>query len=229
MNEACAAQDRIRPELDRVEKFVVYPPVQHIYPFFAGGRTHIGDVVAADQVAALHQINAHHASQQCVFEVGRVVHAGGQHDDPGICSTRRGRGPQRTQEVAGVVVHGGDRVGPEQIRKHPGHHPAVLHHVAHARRTTQVVFQNPELAVIVTDDVDTRHVNAHAPRRLNPVDLAVEVGRRMHQLAGHNAILEDLTGAIDVGEERFKGKDPLADTRLQPPPLLRRQHPGYEI
>ena len=175
MDEAGTAENAVGAELHRVQELVVDAPVHHVHPLLAGGGAHVGDVVSADEVSALHQVDAHHAGEEGVLEVGGVVDARGEDHDPRIGRPDRCGGPQGVEQVAGVVVHGGDGVGAEQVGEHPGHHPAVLHHVAHARGAAEVVLEHPELAVVVTDDVDAGHVDAHAARRIDPVDLTVEV------------------------------------------------------
>nr|WP_254126906.1 hypothetical protein [Aquihabitans sp. G128] len=229
VDEPRAAQHGVGAELHRVQELVVDAPVHDVDALLAGGGAHVGDVVAADEVAALHQVDAHHAGQEGVLEVGAVVHARGEHHDARVRCPGRGGGPQGTEQVAGVVVDRRHRRGAEQVREHPGHHPAVLHHVAHARRAAEVVLQHAELAVVVADDVDAGDVDAHAAGRLHAVDLAVEVRRGVHQLAGHHLVVEHLAGAVDVGQERLEGQHPLADARLQAAPLLGGEDPGHQV
>ena len=128
-----------------------------------------------------------------------------------------------------VVVHRPDAVGAEQVGKHPGHHPAVLHHVGDARRRAQVVLEHPEHALAVADDVDAGDVDAHAVRRPDAGGVAVEVLTRRHQPARHHAVAQDLLVAVDVVEETLQRAHPLGDAGLQSGPLGRRDHPGNQV
>jgi hypothetical protein len=65
----------------RVEELVVDAPVDDVDPLLAGRRPHPHDAVAADQVAALDQLDAHQPGEQGVLEVGAVVDARREHHD----------------------------------------------------------------------------------------------------------------------------------------------------
>ena len=62
-----------RPEVHRVEEVVVDAPVDDVDLAVALGGAHVDGVVAAEQVTALDQLDAHLPGQQRVLEVGRVV------------------------------------------------------------------------------------------------------------------------------------------------------------
>ena len=69
--------------MQRVEVLVVDAPVDDVDRALALRRAHPHPVAAADEVAALDQLDAHQPGEQRVLEVGGVVDARGQHDDLG--------------------------------------------------------------------------------------------------------------------------------------------------
>ena len=165
VEDAGHADEGVPPELQRVEEVVVDAAVDHVHPLQTLGGAHPDQTVAAQEVSALDQLDAHLAGQEGVLEVGRVVDAGGEHDHGGVVGARRGGGEQRVQEPGRVL---GDRPHPlpgEELGQHVGHGPAVLDDVGDARRRAEVVLEHPEHAVLVADQVDAGHVDPHAVRR----------------------------------------------------------------
>ena len=59
--------------MHRIEEVVVDAPVDDVHPPLPSDAAHVQDVVAAEQVPALDQLNAHLAGQEGVLEIGRVV------------------------------------------------------------------------------------------------------------------------------------------------------------
>ena len=86
-----AAEHRVGPEVQRVEEVVVDAPVHHVDALLARGRAHEDDVVAAHEVAALDQLDAHLPGEERVLEVRRVVDAGREHDDARVVDARAAR------------------------------------------------------------------------------------------------------------------------------------------
>ena len=62
-----------------------------------------------------------------------------------------------------------------------------------------------------------------------PVELSVEVRRARDEAARDDAVGEDLTRAVDVGEEPFEREHALADAGLDDRPFLRRDDAGHEV
>ena len=213
VDQAGDAEHRVGVELQRVEELVVDPPVDHVHPLVALRGAHVDEVVAAEQVAALDQLDAHLPGQQRVLEVGRVVDAGGEHDDGRVGLVRRGRGAQGPQQVRRVVADRAHPLAGEQVGEDARHRAAVLHHVRHAGRVAQVVLQHPEHALLVADEVDPGDVDAHAVGRDEPGRGPVEVLAAGDQAAGQHAVADDLGVAVDVGEERLQRLDALHDAR----------------
>ena len=70
-----APHDRVRAEVERVEEVVVHPPVDHVHTLLAARGPHVDETRPADQVAALHQLDAHLAGEKGVLEEGGVEDA----------------------------------------------------------------------------------------------------------------------------------------------------------
>ena len=59
--------------MQRVEKLVVDPSVEDIDALLPARRAHVHDVVAADEVATLDELDSHLPGEERVLEVGGVV------------------------------------------------------------------------------------------------------------------------------------------------------------
>ena len=70
-----AAEHRVGAEVQRVEVVVVDAAVDDVDALLARGRAHVDDVVAAHEVAALDQLDAHLPGEERVLEVRGVVDA----------------------------------------------------------------------------------------------------------------------------------------------------------
>ena len=229
VEQARAADDRIGPELQRVEELVVDAAVDHVHRLAALRGVHVHAVAGAGQVASLDQFHAHQPGQQGVLKIGGVVHAGGEQDHDRVGRLRRRRGAQRGQQPGRVLVDGMDVLLGEQGRERPGHGQPVLHHVADAGRGAQIVFQHPELALLVPDQVDARDVHPHAVGRVQARGLPAEVLGREHQPPRQHAVGEDLARPVHVGEEGLQGQHPLAHPQRDVVPLDRVDDPRDQV
>ncbi len=108
-DQARDAEQRVRPELERVDEVVVEAAVDRVDARESLGGAHVDDVVAHDEVAGLDQLDAHLAGQERVLEVG-AVRRPRRPDDDGRVAPRRGRDlAQRAQQELRVVVDGRTR------------------------------------------------------------------------------------------------------------------------
>ncbi len=98
--QAGRAEHRVGAELQRIEELVVDAAVDHVDAGRTGGGAHPHPAAGAEQVAALDQLDAHQAGEQRVLEVGRVVDAGGEHDDRRVFDAVRCRCAQRARAAA---------------------------------------------------------------------------------------------------------------------------------
>ena len=224
-----APEHRVLAEVERVEELVVDPAVDHVHALQALRRAHVDDVVVAQQVAALDELDAHVAGEERVLEVGRVVHAGRQQHDG-----RRRRGgrrdvAQRGEQLLRVLVDAEHAVALEQRRELALHRGAVLEHVARARGRAQVVLEHEVLAVLVAHDVDAGDVRVHVAGRVDADHLAPEVARPEHELGGDLSVAQDPLAVVDVGDEEVERVDALDHAALDVIPLRPRDDPGDQV
>ena len=164
-----------------------------------------------------------------MLEVRGVVDAGRQHDDVRVFDSGGGRRAQRGEELVRIVA---DRAHPhrdEQLGQRLRHHPAVRDDVADARGHPHVVFEHPHLAVLIADEVDARHLDADAVRAVDAGGLAIEVLRRGDEPGGQHAVAHAVLATVRVVEERLECAHALLDPRLDPRPLVERDHAGDGI
>ena len=201
VDQAGAAEQAVRAEVQRVEPVVVDPPVNDVDGAPAVRGVHVDAVAPAEQVAALDELHAHQPGEHGVLEVGGVVHAGGEHDDERVeHAVRRGRA-ERGEQPGGVLIDLVHLLLGEQGGERPCHRQPVLDHVADTARHPHVVLEDAELAEFVADQVDARHVHPDAVGRRDAGHLAAELLAGEHQPPGHHAVVEAAASAVDVGEE----------------------------
>jgi hypothetical protein len=117
----------------------------------------------------------------------------------------------------------------EQRREQPGHGEPVLQDVAHPGRDAHVVLEDAELALLIADEVNARHMDTDTVGRRDPGDLAAELLAREHEAPRDHAVVEGAPGTVDVGQERLEDPDPLADAPRDEVPLGRVDDPRDEV
>ena len=204
------AEGGVGAEGQRVEEVVVDAAIDHVDALEALGGAHVDEIVAHDQVAPLHQLDAELVGQERVLVIGRVELAGRQHHDDrvGPRALRRDRA-QRREQAVGVIVDRRDAVAGEQLGEQPDHHLAVLQHVGHAGRRAGVVLQHVKLVLAGAHDVDAGDVDVNAVGRPTPGHLRAESRVLVDHVCGDDAGLDDLGGAVEVGEQAVERGDAL--------------------
>ena len=229
LHQAGHAQHRVRPEHLRVEEVVVDPAVDHVHLLQAPRRAHVDARVAHQEVAPLHDRDAHLARQIGVLEVGAVVRSRGEQHHVRVARRARRDVPQRAQQVLGVEL---DRLHVDRLEeggKAALHRAAVLEHVAHAGRAARVVLEHQVVAVRVADQVGAADVHVDVAGHLEAHELAPEVAGGEHEVRRHDAVLHDLLLVVDVVQEQVERGDPLHEARLDLAPLLRGDEPRHHV
>ena len=126
------AQGRIRPEGLRIQKIIVYPPVDHVDPLESFGRAHPDEAVRHDEVPPLDELHAHLLGQEGMLEIRRVVNPRRQDGHARRLDACRGHRLQHVAQPAGIVVNRTNPGRLEDLRKRALHHDAVLQDVGHA-------------------------------------------------------------------------------------------------
>ena len=157
------------------------------------------------------------------------MHTRREHDDRRVLHRGRRGAAQRVDQPGRVVGDHLNGLAPEQLGQHPGHGGAVGQHVADPRRAAEVVLEHTELAVLVTDDVDPRHVDAHPVGRRVAVGRPHEPGGAGDHLVRDEAVADDARRAVDVVEEELQRPHPLGHPRRHGGPLGAGEDPGHHV
>ncbi len=155
-----------------------------------------------------------------MLEVRGVVDARREHDDIRVLDAGRGRGAQRGEELVRIVADGTHPHRDEQLGQGLRHDATVGDDVADARRHAHVVFEHAHLAVLVADQVDARHLDAHAVGGVDARGLAVEVLRRGDERCRQHAVADAVLVPVRVVEECLERAHALLDARLDARPLV---------
>ena len=86
-----------------------------------------------------------------------------------------------------------------------------------------------KLPGVVAHEVDPGHVDAHPADGVEALDAPVVVRRAGDEPAGHDAVGEDLAGAVDVAEEPLEREHPLAHAGIDDRPLVGVDDAGHEV
>jgi hypothetical protein len=86
-----------------------------------------------------------------------------------------------------------------------------------------------EPALLVADQVDAGHVDAHPVGRVDAGRRPQEVRAGGDDAPRHHAVGEHLARAVHVGQERLERPDALCHADLDRPPLRGRDDPGHDV
>ena len=156
-----------------------------------------------------------------MFEIGRIVNAGGEHGDIGIGAGTGGRNAfERAAEVFGVVFDRRDLAALEQVRRQLHHGLAVFEHIADTRGGAQIVLKHVKLVGTDAHDIDADDVGVNALGRLKTHHFGAEGGVLQDQLGRNAPGFENFLAVVDVIEKGIERTDALLDAFGQPPPFL---------
>ena len=151
-----------------IEIIVVDPPIDHVDPRQTAGGPHEDAVVLDQEVPALDQRHAHLARQEDVFEIGRIVGAGGQQDDTRIGHSRQGATSCSAEISLRAVVF--DRAQADlvkQIRKGAQHHMPVFDDIAYPGGRPRIVLEDEERAALVPHDIGAADIDVGLVRQID--------------------------------------------------------------
>ena len=203
IKEARRAEHRVGPEDERIEESVVDPAVDHIDALRPFGRAHIDDIVAYQQIAAFDEFDAELIGQKGMFVIGRIILAGREQHDRRLGTRRMRRdGAQRGEQSVRIILDRRDPMFGEEIGRQPHHHLAVLQHVGDAGRGAQIVFEHIEIVFVDADDVDAGDMDIDVVRDAPAGHFGLVIRIAEHNVGRHDAALDDLLRAINVGRGR---------------------------
>ena len=149
--------------------------------------------------------------------VGGIVNARRQQHD-----ARVGYGPgrqfrQRLPEQRAVVLDASHPVLPEQLVEAGPHGAPIRQHVGDAGGHAQVVLQHHE-AVHGAHQVGPAQGDVDAPRHRDAAHLDPVLGTTQNHVHGDDAVGEDPSAPVDVGQEQVQRLDPLVQAALDEVP-----------
>ena len=160
------AKRAIGVEVERVEKIIIHPAIEHINGLIPACRAHRDTPIHDPQVMPFDQLNAHLVRQKGVFVIGRVVDTGCEHRNRWrTLAGRRRRGRERTAQVARIIRHWTHLISREQLWKHPQHGFAVFQHIADTRWCARVILKHKEIIRSRAHKVDAGDMGINTPRR----------------------------------------------------------------
>lgn len=196
-----------------------WPSLRSRGPVAAVEDVHAAQAGGIPQIAAFHQFNSHLAAELGVLEIGRVVDAGRQQHDDRFVAAFRSERPQCGEKGGAVVIDGTDAAFLEQNGEDAFHHLAAGEHVGNAAGHAEVIFENHEAAVGITDEVRSDDGDVDIPGHLQSAHLAAEVLAAIDDLARNHTIGEDLSFVTDVPEKVVERGDALNQPALDGGPF----------
>ena len=207
--DAGHAEQRVRAEHDRIEKVVVDAAVEDVDLLETVHRLHEDLVIDAHEVVSLDEVDAHLVRQEDVLEERRVVDAGREQGDLGSRLAARRQLAQALEQVGGIVLDAAHAARANEVGQQARHHDAVLDDVRNARRRAHVVLEHVEATVRAAHEVDARDGDERPVRRRHADGRAQVLRAPEHEVARHDAVLEDLACPVDVLDERVQRPHPL--------------------
>ncbi len=203
----------------RIEPLVGDAVVDDLHLFQTGNGLEIDGVIQHEQVAALHERDAHAPGEKAVFGIHRAAGAGGKqhHGRVGIVGKRA----EQFENVHRRLRNGVNGKILETLWDHPGQSAPVLDHVGNARRVAEVVMFHREVAIGQAADGQAAQVQISATGRREARGGTLIAGAAENGLDRQFAGAEDFLWAVDVAQKHLKGSQALANAFLRGAPILR--------
>ena len=107
----------------------------------------------------------------------------------------------------------------EKFRQNAPFNYPVFNHVGDTGGGTQVIFQNQEITLFITDNVNAADMGIDASGRDNANDLAPEILALVDQFRRNHTVLDDLLFAVEVFQKQVECAYPLFETGFDPHPF----------
>ena len=227
MHEPRHAEDGIAAENHGVEPAVRKARVDDIDLVQAGDGFEVDLVVEDEEVAALHERDAHAAAEEAVLRIRGAERPGREEDDHGVRLRREGA--QHFDDARGRVGNRVDAGVVERLGDDAREGAAVLHHVGNARGVREIVVLRGERAVGQPANGDAAEVQARRARRGEPVGGALEKIAAEDGRDRNRTVEEDFFLRINIGKEHLEGAQALADSCGQGRPLGGGENLGEQV
>ena len=126
---------------------------------------------------------------------------------------------QHLQQLFGIILDRHDREAVEQLRKGSFHDLPVLEDIRNTGRASQVVFQDVNRAIGVTDEVGSGNVAPDSPRRIQADALLEKVFAGMDHILGKNPIAYDVLVVINIVNKEVQRPNSLLETGINESPF----------
>ena len=228
-HQAGHAEQRVGPELERVDEVLVDAAIDRVDPLQPVGRLQVAGGVADDEIGGLDELDPHLPGEEGVLEVGAVGRPRRPDDDDRAADPAGAARDERVEQQLRVVGDRAHRLAREQLRHQPAHRDPVLEHVGDAGGHPDVVLEHAPEPLAIADQVAAGDVAPDAARRLQAVRGPGEARPGDDEPPGDDPVADDLALAVDVGDEPVQGLDPLADAVGDEVPLGRRDDPRDQV
>ena len=128
-----------------------------------------------------------------------------------------------------IVIDRPDVIALEQLRIHLLDDLPIREHVRHAARHAQVVLEHQKPAVGATNEIGADDGQIPVVRHADADHLAPKMSALAHELARHDAGVEDPSLVIHVVKKMIERRDALNETALHRRPFGSRDQPRQQI
>ena len=219
VEEAGDAEGAVVIEGDGVDEFVVDAAIDDADSLAAFSGSGEDLVVFDDKVSAFNQRDSHFAGEEGVLEEGGVVAAGGEDDGERIFAIVWCHKGQGVEEHLRVIADGPDGVAVEELREGSCEEVSVFDDVGDSAGAAAVVFQDKEVASVVSDEIGSADVGKDLAGRDDAPEFPSVFLSGENQLPGNDALLQDFLLTVDVEEETVDGGDALGEASFEVIPL----------
>ena len=161
------------------------------------------------QVAAFNKLDAHLASEARAPKIGGVVYAGGEQHDRWFCASFRRQRAQGAREGLRVML---ELAAPRNSKTVGGSFAASGGDSSACRRRrwyAEIILEYYELTAIQAEQVCSRNGYIHIARNLHASHLPTKMATTVHEFAGNDAVVENLSFVVNVAEKQVECGDPL--------------------
>ena len=161
-----------------------------------------------------------------MFKVSGVVRAGRQQDHGRFGAAFRGQRPQGRQKYLAVLLNRTHPAFLKQSGEYLFHHPAAGEHVRDSAGDAQIVLQDHEVSLRVSDQVRANHCDVYVSGNFDAAHFAAVMLAGVDNASGHDAVFNDFALMVDIVEKKIQRRDPLRQSALNFFPFRRRDDSG---
>ncbi len=154
-----------------------------------------------------------------MLEISRVVDAWGEQHDLRVQHAFGRNLGQRFAQAPAVIIDRHQRHAGEQIGEGAAHEVAILNHIGDAGRRPGIIFEHPEVTLLVADDVDAADMDIGAETDGEILHLRPVIGIPEYEIGRNDAIAQDVAFVVYVMQEGVDGRHALLDAGFKLAPF----------